>query len=254
MMNSDNLINNDTYSLHILPLQWLTFASALGGFLYLAWDHGLVQDVARTDVTYLSIVITLIFLGGSIHCGLRSAFLSRQLKELDRIISHASMLKFEHGELYLGSEALQQSLVVNYLSGVHRCQISISEPLQQRRLLRLEDALTDKVNTPQETGWFFTAMLIKLGLLGTVIGFILMLTSVSASGLLSPDKVPELFSEMTAGMRVALNTTLVGLLGTILLGLQYLMIDRGAGQLLIGLAHFADKMSTQINHNGSDGT
>ena len=43
-------------------------------------------------------------------------------------------------------------------------------------------------------------------------------------------------------MRVALNTTLVGLLGTMLLGFQYLMLDRGADRLLSGTVNLAGRL------------
>ena len=69
-----------------------------------------------------------------------------------------------------------------------------------------------------------------------------MLTSVSGSLSFDPSEIHELFSEMTHGMRVALNTTLVGLLGTMLLGFQYLMLDRGADRLLSNAVHFTERL------------
>ena len=107
----------------------------------------------------------------------------------------------------------------------------------------MDDAFAEEVGGAHATGWFFAQLLVKLGLLGTVVGFILMLSSITGASSFDPEHAHELFSEMTRGMRVALNTTLVGLLGTMLLGFQYLLLDRAADRLVAGAARFAETHS-----------
>ena len=46
---------------HRLLLQWLLFAVTLVFLLWLAWDHGLLQQVYRNDPTRLSLLITALF-------------------------------------------------------------------------------------------------------------------------------------------------------------------------------------------------
>ncbi len=231
----------ETYPFHALLMQWLIFASVLMFALWLAWQYRLVQEIIQTDPTGLSLVIAAIFFGGTAHCGFRSLFLSSQLNELGRIIAGADTLRHDGGRLYLGGRPLELSLVGDYLDNVFHRRHSSGE-LDRQKLSRLDDVLVEKVTGTHETGWFFAGLLIKLGLLGTVVGFILMLTSVSGSLSFDPSEVHEMFSEMTRGMRVALNTTLVGLLGTMLLGFQYLMLDRGADRLLSGMVHFTENL------------
>ncbi len=225
---------------HALLMQWLIFASVLAFALWLAWQYRLVQEIIQTDPTGLSLVIAAIFFGGTAHCGARSLFLSSQLNELGRIVAGADTLRGDGERLYLDGRPLGPSLVGDYLDSVFRRPAS-GEPDRQK-LSRLDDVLAEKATGTHETGWFFTGLLIKLGLLGTVIGFILMLTSVSGSLSFDPAEVHTLFSDMTRGMRVALNTTLVGLLGTMLLGFQYLMLDRGADCLLSNTVHFTENL------------
>jgi uncharacterized membrane protein YfcA len=73
----------------------------------------------------------------------------------------------------------------------------------------------------EEIGWFASDICLSIGMIGTVIGFIMMLvgfTSVDASNAKS---VQELLSTLGAGMSTALYTTLTGLISSVLLKIQY---------------------------------
>jgi hypothetical protein len=52
--------------------------------------------------------------------------------------------------------------------------------------------------------------LVTLGLLGTVIGFAMALSGVDAESLASPAGVQKVAGQLMAGMRIAINTTIVG--------------------------------------------
>ncbi len=82
-------------------------------------------------------------------------------------------------------------------------------------------------------GWFLAGLVIKLGLLGTVIGFVLMLGSVSGLESLDIGDVKQLMQQMTQGMGIAMNTTMVGLVSSMLLGIQYLLLDRSADRFVV---------------------
>lgn len=185
----------------------------------------------------------LIFIVCTVHCALRSVFLSRQLNELGKIIAAPDKLYFADNRLYFDKQLLPRSLISDYLIGVLRCRQSQTAQNNRQQLSKLDEVLTENTNGSHESGWFFSQLLIKLGLLGTVIGFILMLTSISTSTLSDISQAHALFGEMAQGMRIALNTTLTGLLGAMLLGLQYLMLDRAADRLLAGTIYFAETYS-----------
>lgn len=91
--------------------------------------------------------------------------------------------------------------------------------------------LAERSHGPHETAWWFTAAAIKLGLLGTVVGFIVMAAQIGRMPSFDLDQVQNLLKQMTAGMAIALYTTLVGLIANLWLGVQLLLLDRLADRL-----------------------
>jgi hypothetical protein len=91
--------------------------------------------------------------------------------------------------------------------------------------------LAERTHGPHETAWWFTSATIKLGLLGTVVGFIVMASQIGDMPSLDFDQVQVLLKRMTQGMAIALYTTLVGLIANLWLGLQLMLLDRLADQL-----------------------
>ncbi len=91
--------------------------------------------------------------------------------------------------------------------------------------------LSERSHGPHETAWWFAAAAIKLGLLGTVVGFIVMATQIGRMPSFDLDQVQNLLKQMTQGMAIALYTTLVGLIANLWLGLQLLLLDRTADRI-----------------------
>ena len=97
----------------------------------------------------------------------------------------------------------------------------------------MAEILAEKFAGANQVGWFFSAIIIKLGLLGTVIGFVIMLSSISSIDALVVDDIKNLMQQMTQGMGVAMNTTMVGLVCSMLTGIQYLLLDRYCDRVLV---------------------
>ena len=74
-------------------------------------------------------------------------------------------------------------------------------------------------------GHFVSELLLKLGLIGTVIGFILMLMPIAEIQTFDPSTLQQLLSSMSGGMAVALYTTLTGLITSTLVKYQYYLAD-----------------------------
>ena len=87
---------------------------------------------------------------------------------------------------------------------------------------------------PIEFGWFMVDIELKLGLLGTNVGFIL-LGALTQTTQFDVSTMQKLLTQMSAGMGTALYTTFVGLIASMLLGLQYHLLDRAADELLLRL-------------------
>ena len=74
--------------------------------------------------------------------------------------------------------------------------------------------------------WFVSEMMISLGMIGTVIGFIYMLYSVFSSlNITDTLAVQQSLGKMAQGMGTALLTTLVGLVSSVLVKSQLVMVE-----------------------------
>ena len=84
-----------------------------------------------------------------------------------------------------------------------------------------EYSITSKINT----GWLVADGLLKLGLIGTVIGFILMLSAITEIDGFDFTMMKDMLQNMSSGMEVALYTTLSGLVSSVLLTIQYSYLE-----------------------------
>ena len=92
-------------------------------------------------------------------------------------------------------------------------------------------------------GWFGADALLKLGLLGTIIGFIFMLAPIANLTSYEPASLQAALGQMSGGMAVALYTTLAGLVGNILLRIQFQFLADAMQNLLL----HAERASSQNN-------
>ncbi|MGB1117615.1 MAG: MotA/TolQ/ExbB proton channel family protein [Parvibaculales bacterium] len=88
-------------------------------------------------------------------------------------------------------------------------------------------------------GWFAADSVLKLGLLGTIIGFILMLAPISKLSGYDAASLQAALGEMSAGMAVALYTTLTGLVANLLLRLQFQILSDAMQEYLLELGRDA---------------
>src|SRR5262249_60475484 len=88
---------------------------------------------------------------------------------------------------------------------------------------------------PNQLGSFASDALMKLGLLGTIIGSILMLAPIAGLDAADRASVKSSMGLMSDGMAVAMYTTLTGLIGSVLLQMQYYLLDEATAKVF-GLA------------------
>lgn len=234
----------DTTERHQLFLQWLIFAGTLIFGLWLAWQLGVLSEIFMRDPTRISYVIALLFVGATVHCGVRALFMSQQLDLIGEMAqatsTGAEAPQLDGDTVLLSGQPLRSSLPVDYLRSILlRYQGNRSVTELQLEHTQLADILAERARGQHEMGWFISGLSLKLGLLGTVIGFVMMLGSVTTMESLDLSDIQGVLSRMTLGMGVALNTTLVGLTANVLLGFQYLMLDRGADKLVSNTVHYA---------------
>lgn len=222
--------------------RWLVFFGVVVFGTYAAHSKGLISRLLETDESYLSGVILLLFLIASLDAGRRARDLGRELCAAIRIAERARRdepLFAEdpaHGVRFANAEdgssfAHHHLLLLATKTFQHGALCS-----QELLLERLENVL----GRGHETGWFLADLMIRLGLLGTVIGFIFMLGSVASVSSVDIHALQQLLTNMSAGMRIALYTTLTGLGAGILLGFQYRLLDGGVDRLMAEIIELSE--------------
>ena len=197
---------------HFILISWLWLAGLLLFMVMVTWHIGLLPKALADDQTRISLVLLLLTALVSLHCAYRSYTLSR----LDSALSDWQSKQ---------TQRTDNALLNTYLALMTRDG--------EKNLALNGEILAEHFHYQHAFGWFAAGAMIKLGLLGTVIGFILMLTSIGELDSLDIEQVQSLMQRMTQGMMVALNTTLLGLVGSMILGVQYLFLDHSADQLLL---------------------
>lgn len=84
-----------------------------------------------------------------------------------------------------------------------------------------------EIKEKTELGWFMSDLFLSIGMIGTVIGFISMLSGFSSLDVDNAETVQDLIKQLGQGMSTALYTTLVGLVCSVLLKIQYFNLNQG---------------------------
>lgn len=220
---------------HSVFLNWFLLASVSVFGVYVSWDQGLLQNILQQDQTRICLIILLSAAMGSLLAGWRSWYLSQQTVFFTQIKEELSRSGWGalHSQLaHLGNRSVCFEYLKHQDPQVHPSQSQL-----------LAEVMAEKARGSHQVGWFITGLMIKLGLLGTVVGFILMLSTVEGLSTLDIKDIKNLMQQMTQGMGIAMNTTLVGLIASMLLGMQYLFVDRMADRLVSDTVLFAHQQN-----------
>ena len=81
-----------------------------------------------------------------------------------------------------------------------------------------------------EVGWFASDFCLSIGMIGTVIGFIMMLSGLAQVDVSDINTVQGLIKNLGSGMSTALYSTLTGLVCSSLLKVQYFNLNQAIDQ------------------------
>ena len=165
---------------------------------YLLFDLGLLNLIFESDKSKISILILFIYTAATLHW----LFLAWRLD----------------------GEQKGDGKVSDFI------KVSNSKTeLERQNLLSI---LGDELSNRHALGHMTSDILLKLGLTGTVVGFILMLLPIGDMKDFDPQKIQPLLSSMSGGMAVALYTTLSGLVTSTILKFQYFLLDASLSKLI----------------------
>ncbi len=202
---------------HLLLLRFVLVNLVAGALLGAAIVQGWVAQAIAADSTRLTLVIFAVFVVGLALCGIRIAETSRALDEVGRVRAGGPP-----GEV-----------AVRYLAEIQ------GQDGESRALAAANLKL--KLHTRIAAVGHLANSLVVLGLLGTVIGFIISLSGVKPQIVSDVAAVTPMVTTLVEGMSVALYTTAVGAIGNLWLMLNYRMLVTGSAQLLHGLVALGER-------------
>jgi hypothetical protein len=218
---------------HLPLLRWLMFTGVCVFGFVLIWHFGLFRLMLNSDKTYISSVILVLYAATCIHCLWRTTAISRESDRAHRVLSlvnnGAAQLRVA-GEDVVAPDGTK--LPPGHITS-HIRNLILKSDLQGGRIDQtlLLRGLADALRGPNALGSFASDSLMKLGLLGTIVGFILMLAPIAGLDAADHASMKLSMGLMSDGMAVAMYTTLAGLIGSILVQTQYYMLDEATAKL-----------------------
>ena len=164
---------------------------------YLIVDLGILSLIIESDRSKISLIILSIYVLACVHWFYISINLDKEISSLE--------------------DTNNQTLVRSFIDKASK--ENSSNPKNSL------DLLQDELLNRHALGYLTVDILLKLGLTGTVIGFILMLLPIGEIKDFDPQILQKLLATMSGGMAVALYTTLTGLVTSMLLKFQYFLLD-----------------------------
>lgn len=205
-------------------LAWAVLSGVCFFLLYLCWDLGWLERIVRSDPSQISTGLLLVYLACVLFGGWRAWELYQQHAAFGLLRDH-----------FRATHSLSDELPPSWVDAHLR---ALLQPDTDRA--SLNEVLNEHAHGAHEFGWFLAGALLKLALLATVIGFMLMLSSITGVTAMQFSDLPRMIATMGVGMGVSLYTTLVGLLANMALSLQNLLLDRSAQRYVAGVLHFVE--------------
>ena len=184
-------------------IYWIYFISLISIAFYVLGSLGFISNIFQADISYISSLITFIVIFYLFQCGYYLNKLRDAVYFLDKEINPDSN---------------------NIFIMIYR-DFQLTNKISKDNKTSSQEDFKLKLYEFADNGFFVSDLLLKLGIIGTVIGFIIMLSSLSAIDEMNLSKMNNLLLSMSTGMKVALYTTLTGLIGSILLSIQYNFLE-----------------------------
>ena len=187
---------------YLLLCKWVIINFLGAFFLWYAWKQGWIAIILATDISFITPVIGLLTLFGVGLTGWWAAKISKEL----------SLVK--KGNI---NEVLNQ-----FYPSPEKFSFDDAKNLESLKLL-----LTNRLSSMRHLAW----ALVVLGLIGTILGFVIVLLGIDISLVADISKLPMVMVEITTGLGIALYTTLAGALGNLWVLINYNMLTTATVQL-----------------------
>jgi MotA/TolQ/ExbB proton channel family len=231
-------------------LLWMIFTGLSVFAAVLLWRYGLLHLMVTSDRTYISSVIAALYIVTCVHCFMRTRAIAREGEVGQRC---RAVLASPDGAKALDADGrgLPKGLVTDHIQSlVEKAKAQARGRIDQTLLLR---SLADRLRGSNGFGAFASDTLMKLGLLGTIIGFIIMLAPIATLDAADKVAMKSSMGLMSDGMAVAMYTTLAGLVGSILVRIQYYMLDAATQRVFSDAVTLTETHVTPVLERRNDG-
>lgn len=207
-------------------MSWMIFASLNLLAFVLLWFYGLTQKALASDPTHITLFILLVYVATSLHCLWRCLAISREAGAQQRLAtaivgSDQPLPRIAAAADGVVADHVQSLVTKSRLLGDER-------KFDQTLLLRV---LAERLSGSNAFGAFASDLVMKLGLFGTIVGFIMMLAPIAGLNAEDQTAIKSSMSLMSEGMAVAMYTTLAGLVGSILIRIEYQFVETATNKL-----------------------
>jgi hypothetical protein len=210
------LYDNDSAAQpYLLLMRFAVLNLVAGALLGAAWLKGWVDLVLAGDSTHQVLIICLVFAYGLLSCGHKMLVTSREINQTQEPERHPG------------------SLVARYLESVRRRDSHARAICASSLRLRLATRISSIRHIANS--------LVILGLIGTVIGFIISLSGVDPERAAEVSAIAPMVTTLIAGMSIALYTTLVGAVLNVWLMLNYRLLESGTVTLVTAIVALGER-------------
>ncbi len=204
-----------TRNQHLLVLRFATFNMAGIALFALAWSMGWIGTVVAGDDTMITVGIALVFAVGLMFAGRLAWRISAE------------------NNAAIGHRRERSEWIDSYLREVSAKDAGSRAIAGSALRLRL----ANRIGSVKQ----IANSLVLLGLIGTVIGFIIALSGVSAETAADPQSIAPMVGDLIRGMSVALYTTLAGAVFNLWLMVNFHILAGGSARLASQLIEAAER-------------
>lgn len=217
------------YRKHLLLLRYILLNVIALGVLGVIIAEGWVGRILAVDVTHFCIGIFLVFLAGFVLCTAHVLRTSRDINAA-HVLGASNHDKSADTKL-VSCEAAKYVLSIENLDSGARANAAGA----------LRHELFSRITHIRH----ISSTLVVLGLIGTVIGFIIALSGVDANSATDPSSVSPMVATLIRGMSVALYTTLVGATLSVWLAGCYQVLSTGTTRLFTAIVRLGEGMELE---------
>src|SRR5215472_14235628 len=216
------------------------------------WHLGLIRVMLDTDRTHVSTLILGLFALTTVHCLAQTLFVSRELAAVrafdDALRRDANLASSAAAD---PSVVPQGSMIGRHVANlISKGRAQKGRRVDQTLLLR---TLADRLRGREKIGLFVSEALLRLALLGTAVGFILMLIPIAGLTAFDAESLRKALAGMSSGMAIALNVTVTGIATALLLKLQYFYLDKAIADLLTTITELTEVHVVSVLEHEGDG-